>query len=477
MRRIFSEQQKAFAGDPYPGAAVRRERLERLENAIVGHRDDLATELDRDFSGRSRTEILFSEIFMALNSIRHARRHVGRWMTPRPREIGWQLQPARAYVLPQPLGVAGIVATWNYPILVSMAPLAGALAAGNRAMLKLSELTPRTSSALERILHEAFPRNLVAVVNGDAEVGRAFVSLPFDHILFTGSTQVGRSVMRAASENLTPVTLELGGKSPAIIAEDADLRRAAEDIAYGKLLNAGQTCIAPDYALVHSSISARFVDALRDAIVRYYPAASTNAEYTAIINDRHYARLRESLAEARSRGVEVIEVGPPPPPGARKMAPALVIDPPDDIALMREEIFGPILPLKPYSSIDEAIGYVNQRPRPLALYVFARNRPVIERVLTETLSGGVCVNDTLVHIAAEDLPFGGVGASGIGYYHGQDGFDALSKLKPVFRRRWPSLARKLRPPYGRVHDWILRMLIGTERRVSASTTAKRPDTG
>jgi acyl-CoA reductase-like NAD-dependent aldehyde dehydrogenase len=393
-----------------------------------------------------------------LNSIRHAYRHVARWMACRPREIGWQLQPARAYVLPQPLGVIGIVAPWNYPVFLTAAPLAGALAAGNRAMIKPSEYAPRTAALLADILHRTFPRDLVAVVNGDAAAGREFVSLPFDHLLFTGSATVGREVMRAASENLTPVTLELGGKSPAIIAPDADLRRAAEDIAYGKLLNAGQTCIAPDYALVPASRVRAFAEAMRDAVERYYPAAAANPDYTAIINERHYDRLQAYLEEARGKGAEVIEIDPRAAAG-RKIAPALIIDPPDEIAVMREEIFGPLLPVKSYGHIDEAIAYVNERPRPLALYVFGQDQKLIDRVLERTVSGGVCVNDTLLHIAAEDLPFGGAGPSGIGQYHGQAGFDAFSKLKPVFRRRWPGLSRLLRPPYGRVHAWLRRVLI------------------
>jgi acyl-CoA reductase-like NAD-dependent aldehyde dehydrogenase len=459
MRRIFSEQQQAFRKNPYPSARMRREWLQRLEKTILRHQNELAAELDSDFGGRSRMEILFSEIFVAVNSIRHAHRHVARWMSPRPRDVGWQLQPARAYILPQPVGVVGVIAAWNYPIFVSIAPLAGALAAGNRVMLKPSEITPRTSAVLERLLHDAFERDLVAVVTGDADVGREFASLPFDHLLFTGSTQVGRSIMRAASENLTPVTLELGGKSPAIVAEDADLHHAAEDIAYGKLLNAGQTCVAPDYVLVASPVLKPFLEAMQNAIERYYPDPARNAEYTAIVNDRHHARLQQYIAEARSRGASVIEIGPQAPAGVRKMTPALIVDPPDDLAVMREEIFGPILPVKPYNSIENAIDYINQRSRPLALYLFARNRNVIERVLTETVSGGVCVNDTLLHITVEDLPFGGIGPSGIGHYHGQDGFDALSKLKPVLRRRWPGLARRIRPPYGRMHDWLIRFLI------------------
>ncbi len=379
-------------------------------------------------------------------------------MACRPREIGWQLQPARAYVLPQPLGVIGIVAPWNYPVFLAAAPLAGALAAGNRAMLKPSEYAPRTAALLAEILHRTFPTNLVVVVNGDAAVAREFVSLPFDHLLFTGSAAVGREVMRAASENLTPVTLELGGKSPVIVTPDADLRRAAEDIAYGKLLNAGQTCIAPDYALVPSARLHAFLEAMRGAIERYYPAAAANPDYTAIINQRNYDRLRAYVDEARASGAEVIEVGPCAPAG-RKVRPALIINPPDDITVMREEIFGPLLAVKSYGDVDEAIDYVNRRPRPLALYVFGQDQRLIDRVLERTVSGGVCVNDTLLHIAAEDLPFGGAGPSGIGQYHGQAGFDTFSKLKPVFRRRWPGLSRLLRPPYGRVHDWLRRMLI------------------
>jgi acyl-CoA reductase-like NAD-dependent aldehyde dehydrogenase len=437
---------------------VRRERLKSLELAILDNQDALARALDEDFSGRSRMEILFSEILVALNSIRHAHRHVARWMARRPRGIGWQLQPARAYVLPQPLGIIGIIAPWNYPIFLTTAPLAAALAAGNRAMIKPSEHAPRTAALLADILHRAFPRDLVAVVNGDAAASRAFASLSFDHLLFTGSASVAREVMRAASENLTPVTLELGGKSPAIVAPDASLLRAAEDIAYGKLLNAGQTCIAPDYALVPAAHLRAFVHAMRIAVERYYPAAAANPDYTAIINQRHYDRLRAGLDEARATGAEVVEIGPASSAG-RKIAPALIIDPPDEITVMREEIFGPLLPVKSYRDIDDVIAYVNGRPRPLALYLFAQDQRLIDRVLERTVSGGVCVNDTLLHVAAEDLPFGGVGPSGIGHYHGQAGFDAFSKLKPVFRRRWPGLSRLLRPPYGRVHEWLRRVLI------------------
>jgi aldehyde dehydrogenase (NAD+)/coniferyl-aldehyde dehydrogenase len=322
-------------------------------------------------------------------------------------------------------------------------------------MLKLSEYTPETSALLGRILAETFPRNLVAVVEGDSGTGRAFAALPFDHLLFTGATAVGREVMRAAAENLTPVTLELGGKSPAIIAPDANVERAASHIVYGKLLNSGQTCIAPDYVLVPDAWRKPFVDALRKAVQRYYP----DGQYTSIINAKNYDRLRRYLDEADARGVEAIPLGSTPGTAGRQLAPTILINPPDDLAVMRDEIFGPILPLKTYAAIDDAIAYVNARPRPLALYLFARDRRVIDRVLTHTVAGGVCINDTLLHIAVEDLPFGGVGPSGMGHYHGREGFDTFSKLKPVFRRHGLGLGRLLRPPHTRLHDWMRRLLI------------------
>lgn len=451
---LLVRQKAAFAADPYPSAAARRERLKKLLDTLLAHQEELAAAIDRDFSGRSRDEVLFSEIYVAVNAIRHARRHVHQWMAQRPRAVGWPLQPASAWVMPQPVGVVGIVSAWNYPVFLSIAPMAGALAAGNRVLLKPSEYTPATSALLERIVSGAFPDDLAAVVNGDADAGRAFVSLPFDHLLFTGSTAVGRQVMRAAAENLTPVTLELGGKSPALIAPGANLDRAASDIVFGKLLNAGQTCIAPDYVLLPRDQVEAFVESARKAAARYYP----DARYTSIIHTRHLERLRRYLEEAAGRGVKALQIGATPESG-RALAPVILIDPPEDLAVMREEIFGPILPLRTYTTLDEAIAYVNQQPRPLALYLFARHRETIDRVLTHTISGGVCVNDTLMHIAAEDLPFGGIGPSGMGQYHGREGFDTFSKLKPVFRRHWLGLSRFLRPPHRPLHDLLRRILI------------------
>jgi coniferyl-aldehyde dehydrogenase len=380
-------------------------------------------------------------------------------MAKRPRHIDWPLQPARAWVLPQPVGVVGIIAPWNYPIFLTMAPLAGALAAGNRVMIKVSEFTPATSEYIAKLIAETFASDHVTVVTGDAAAGRAFASLKFDHLLFTGSTAVGRDVMRAAADNLTPVTLELGGKSPAILAPDADFQSAAADIAYGKFLNAGQTCIAPDYALVPRDRLDDFADSLRRAVERYWPDAARNPEYTSVINERHAARLSRYIEEARSQNVRVITIGPEGA-GPRRLPPTLILDPPDNLAVMRDEIFGPILPIKTYSTVDEAIEYVNRHDRPLTLYLFTKSSRTSGEILKRTVSGAACVNDTLVYIAAEDLPFGGTGPSGIGHYHGQDGFDTFSKLKPVFYRRWPGLGRTLRPPYGRMHRLLKRILIG-----------------
>jgi acyl-CoA reductase-like NAD-dependent aldehyde dehydrogenase len=457
---LLAAQRAAFRENPYPTAKQRREHLGRLEKAVFDSQDEIAAALDRDFGGRCKYEVLFSELFVSLHAIRHAHKHVREWMTERPRALDWPLQPAKAWIMPQPLGIIGIIVPWNYPVFLTIAPLAGALAAGNRVMLKLSEFTPATSETLANVLAKVFGPDHVAVINGDASVGRAFASLPFDHLLFTGSTAVGRQVMRAAAENLTPVTLELGGKSPVIIAPDADISSAAADIAYGKFLNAGQTCIAPDYAMVPGNRRDEFVAALRKRVEEYWPDPARNSEYTSVINERHLARLSGYLDEVRARGAEIITIGAEPEPGSRRMQPGLVIDPPDDSRIMRDEIFGPILPVITYSNVDDAIEYINDHPRPLALYLFTKSERIMDDVLTRTVTGAACVNDTLVYIAAENLPFGGVGPSGTGHYHGQEGFDTFSKLKPVFHRTYTGLGRTLRPPYGRMHRMLKRILIG-----------------
>ena len=365
--------------------------------------------------------------------------------------------------MPQPVGIVGIVAPWNYPLFLTMGPIAGALAAGNRVMLKLPEFTPSTSSVLARMFSECFTPDLVTAVEGDAEVAKAFVRLPFDHLLFTGSTAVGRQVMRTAADNLTPVTLELGGKSPVLLAPDADFSAAAGSIAYGKFLNAGQTCIAPDYVLAPASRLEEWVAILRAEIEKQYPHATANRDYTSIINQKQFGRLEQYLAEAQAAGTRIIRIEGEVAAANRRIPPTLVIDPADQLRLMQEEIFGPILPVKPYQTLDEAIQYINARPRPLALYLYTGSSQVRDEVLKRTVSGGVSINDTLLHIAVEDLPFGGIGPSGLGSYHGQAGFDTFSKLKAVFERRGFALGAMLRPPYGRLHDRMMRFLIRWSR--------------
>jgi coniferyl-aldehyde dehydrogenase len=384
-------------------------------------------------------------------------------MRPRPAAAGWQFLPGRARVVFQPLGVVGIIGAWNYPLLLSVSPLVSALAAGNHVMVKPSELVPRTADLLARVMSDLFQPEYVTVVTGGPETAAAFASLPFDHLLFTGSTRVGKMVMRAASENLTPVTLELGGKSPALVHRDYPARTAAGRIMAGKLYNAGQTCIAPDYALVQADARDEFVRRASEAAAAMYPRLVANPDYTRIINREHYRRLQSLVEDARAKGAGVLELNP-----ARENAnednrvfpPALLWNVSGEMRVVREEIFGPVLPVVTYHSLDEAIEYVNARPRPLALYYFDHNSKRVESLLERTISGGVTVNDTILHIAQNELPFGGVGPSGMGCYHGYDGFETFSKKKGVFLQSRFTTLGLLRPPYGALARRVSDFLIG-----------------
>jgi coniferyl-aldehyde dehydrogenase len=383
-------------------------------------------------------------------------------MKPRRRPIRWMFQPGSGRILYQPLGVVGIVSPWNYPVQLALSPLAGALAAGNRIMIKPSEITPRTSALLEKVIAEIFDPDEVAVVQGGPEVARAFAHLKFDHLLFTGSTDVGRRVMQAAAENLVPVTLELGGKSPALVAPDHPVGKAAERIAVGKLFNAGQTCIAPDYVLVPRGKEEAFVAAYRDAVSKLYPRLASNPDYTAIISERHYERLRHLIVDARERGARVHEINPANEAlddAQRKLAPVVLTDVPDHAKVMQEEIFGPILPVVPYGDVEDACRFIGARPHPLALYLFSHERTVAERVLARTQSGGVAVNDTMLHCVQEELPFGGVGPSGMGAYHGEAGFRTFSHARSVFHQARFNGAGMTKPPYGGRMNRLLSMLL------------------
>ena len=461
LARLFDVQRAAFAKERYPSLDVRRNRLTRLLDFVTRHEARFIEAVDQDFGGRSSHETRLAELYIVAAEIADSRRHLARWMRPQRVATPIHLKPGRARIERQPVGVVGVISPWNYPVQLALAPVAGAIAAGNRVLLKPSELTPATSALLRELAVESFAEEEFAVVLGDASVGQAFASLPFDHLFFTGSTAVGRAVARAAAENLTPVTLELGGKSPAVIAPDADLRLTAPRLMAGKLLNAGQTCIAPDYALVAQGSEEAFVRAVERAAVALYPAYVANDDYTAIVNDRHRARLASLLDDARSRGATVVEINPAnesPAAGSRKMLPALVLHANDTMAVMREEIFGPILPIETYATIDEAIGKINARPHPLAFYYFGRDGMSAGKVLAQTIAGGVTINDTLWHFAHKNLPFGGVGASGIGAYHGEASFLAFTHRKPVFVQPRLAASKLLYPPYGATFDKVLAML-------------------
>ncbi|MEA3220199.1 MAG: Coniferyl aldehyde dehydrogenase [Immundisolibacter sp.] len=418
--------------------------------------------MNADFGHRSRHETFFADVIGLLGEIRHTRKHLKKWM--RPRRAGWspQFPLARARIHYQPRGVIGIIGPWNVPVLLTLSPLVGAIAAGNRALIKTSEFCPRTAEVVTAIVGQAFTPDEVAVVNGGAEVAGHFSALPFDHLIFTGSTQIGRIVMRAASENLTPVTLELGGKSPTIISDDYPLDIAAGRIAQGKMLNGGQACIAPDYVFVPTGRRDQLVEALAVAVQKSYPTLAGNPDLTWIVNDRHYQRLQAHIADARAKGAQVVPLnagGAPVPAGERVLPLTVLLGVTDDMSVMQEEIFGPLLPVKTYDDLAEVIAYVNSHPRPLALYHFDDNASRTERVLEQTVSGGACVNDVLFHVAHEGLPFGGVGPSGIGRYHGFDGFVTFSHQKSVlYQSRW-SVQSLIRPPYGPGLERVMRLAL------------------
>ena len=460
MRAIFDAQRAAFLRAGAPTLQERRADLKKLSDAIGRNTDRLAAAISADFGNRSRHETELGEVFPAQSAIRHTLHHLAAWMRPKRVSVGLELVPASARILYQPVGVVGIISPWNYPFNLAIVPLVAALAAGNRVMLKPSELTPRTADFLAELLAGLFPAEQVATIVGGPETGQAFAKLPFDHLLYTGSTAVGRLIMQAAAENLTPVTLELGGKSPCILGEDAALPKAVESIVYGKLLNAGQTCIAPDYVLLPERRLEEFVGLATETVQKFYPTLAGNADYTSIINERHYRRIAQYVAEAKAKGTRVIEINPAHdalPAEARKLPPTLVIEPGDDLAVMHEEIFGPVLPIKTYRALDDAIDFVNRRPRPLALYYFGADTGRRDEVLRKTISGGAAVNTTLFHFVAENLPFGGIGASGIGAYHGEFGFQTFSHRKGVFLQSRLNASRLLHPPFGRFTDLLLRI--------------------
>jgi len=459
---LLATQRAAFLRDGPPSLAERRANLSKLRAAVLARKGDLEAAVDADFGHRSRHETAIMEMLTLTWGIDYLRKHLRRFMRRERRRVALPMRFGRAHVQYEPLGVIGIVAPWNYPFSLALTPLATALAAGNRAMIKPSELTPATSALLAELVAETFSEEEVAVVTGDASIGAAFAALPFDHLFFTGSTAVGRAVMRAASEHLVPVTLELGGKSPVLVDHDQPLERVATAIAYGKLANAGQTCIAPDYLMLPEADLAGFVAAWHEAVAALYPEGPASPDYTSIVNPRHYERLRGLLDDARAKGARVVETGPSPERAkgrAHTLPPTLVFNVDDGMRIMQEEIFGPLLLVVTYRDLGDAIQFVNGRPRPLALYYFGSSATNRARVLGETTSGGVAINGSLVHYVQDDLPFGGIGPSGFGAYHGIEGFKRFSHQKAVFDQgRWNG-SLLLRPPFGRLTDLILNWML------------------
>jgi coniferyl-aldehyde dehydrogenase len=446
-RGLLALQRAAHRQDGAPDAVTRRDRLNRLETLVTDHADAFAAAISEDFGNRSATETALFETVGAINAIRHARRHLARWMKPERRAVGRNFWPGKAYLRHEPLGVIGIVSPWNYPLLLALSPLVDAIAAGNRAILKPSEATPRFSALLATAVAAHFAPAEVAVVTGGPDVGAAFAALDWDHLLFTGSTAIGRKVARAAAEGLVPLTLELGGKSPAIICPSASFAKSATAIAWGKFVNAGQTCIAPDYVLAPASEFRSIAEAIIAEVRRFYP--DLGADYSSLISARAFDRLDGQVREAVAAGAIAIAHGASADRAARRYPPTIIVAPSIDIALMQEEIFGPVLPIIAYDDLDEALAFVADRPHPLALYCFAKRQAEIDHVLSRSQSGGVTVNGTLVHIGQESLPFGGVGASGMGGYHGRAGFDRLTHARGVFRAGWINPLKLLFPPYGK----------------------------
>jgi len=455
MQELFAAQRNGFESAPFWSAQQRIERLERLKQALLAEQEALIRAINDDFGRRSADETRLAELLPSIEGIKYAQKHIRKWMRPSRRKVGLAFQPAKAWVEYQPLGVVGIIVPWNYPLYLSIGPLAVALAAGNRALIKMSEFTPNTADTLATLINGIFPANEVAVVTGEAEVAAEFSKLPFDHLLFTGGTSIGRHVMRAAADNLTPVTLELGGKSPAIIGHGADgnsidLATAAERIAFGKALNAGQTCVAPDYVLCPEHAKEALVEELTAQLSRMYPTLLNNPDYTWIINQRQFDRLHTLLQNAISQGATVIPVNPANETftGTRIIPPTLIIDATEQMDVLQSEIFGPILPIITYREFNEALHYIRKGDRPLALYYFGANKAEQDAVLKTSHSGGVCLNDTVFHVAQDDLPFGGVGASGMGHYHGHEGFLTFSKARAVLQKGKLNSARLVYPPYG-----------------------------
>lgn len=459
LQNQFDTQLQHFNQQGAPDYQSRIETLKHLKQQLLAHQAPLVEALAKDYGHRSHDDSLIADILPCINHINYTLKHLKKWMKPSRRHAGLLLSPAQVRVEYQALGVVGIIVPWNFPVMLSMGPLVTAIAAGNCAMVKMSEFTPNTNQVVKSIVSQCFTANNVCVVEGEADVAAAFSALPFQHILFTGSTQVGRHVMRAAAENLTPVTLELGGKSPTVIAPDMPITLAVERLIYGKCLNAGQICVAPDYVLCPEAKVDEFINAYQMQFNKMYPDFEHNPDYGNIINDRQHARLLAVLEDAKAKGAKITSATNSLPVSKnRKLPTQLITQVTDDMLLMEEEIFGPLLPIIPYNTLDEAINHIKSGARPLALYIMSLDKAVQQQILSQTHSGGVAINETVLHVAADDAPFGGIGPSGMGHYHGKEGFLTFSHAKTVLSSGRFSTSSLVHPPYGNTLQNILMKL-------------------
>lgn len=459
MKEQLSIQKAAFLQTPFPSERNRKLQLVALKKALIKHKDKLAKAISADFGHRSIDETMLADLLPVVMSIDHTIKHLRQWMKPEKRQVSWLYQPATNRIVYQPLGVIGIMSPWNYPVLLSLGPLVAAIAAGNKAMIKPSEHTPYANRVLAEIIGEAFLKDEVLLIEGDAKMAADFSSLPFDHLIFTGSTEVGKLVMAAAAKNLTPVTLELGGKSPALVGQDVSADFAVERMLYGKCLNAGQTCVAPDYVLCPEEKQGSLIESFKKQFKILYPNADCG-DYTSMINDAQFERIEAWLDDAIAKGGELISLGNKSEKYPRSKPLTLLINTDPSMEIMQQEIFAPVLPILTYKTIDEAIDLIKSRPRPLALYLFSHDKKLQNQVVSKTHSGGVCINDTVYHVVQDDLPFGGIGPSGMGRYHAKEGFLTFSATKSILQRGRFYAAKFAFPPYGKlIHQFIYKFLL------------------
>ena len=468
MDEVLKLQREHFLKEGPPSYELRIDRLNRVKDIVIQNKERITEALNTDFGARSPSQSLISDVYAVLPPFTHAIKHLKSWMKDEKRKSNFPfgLLGAKSYIHREPLGSIGMISPWNFPIYLSLAPLAGIFSAGNQVMHKPSEFTPTTSELLKEICDSAFDETEFATFLGGPDVGAAFTQLKFDHLLFTGSGNIGKHVMRAASENLVPVTLELGGKSPVIVSDSSNIDITARRVMFNKTLNAGQICLAPDYVYVHETEKDNFVEACKDQVNNFYSDLKYNPDYTSVINQKHFDRLNGLLTDAKDHGAELVEINPAnedfSQQESHKIPPTLVLNPTDEMQIMKEEIFGPLLPIKTYKDISEPINYINKKDKPLGLYYFGNNKNEEAKVVNSTSSGGITVNDIMGHIQQNELGFGGVGPSGMGKYDGFDGFTNFSNNKPVYKQIGFGLDKLLdaiRPPYKDSVEDVLKKLL------------------